>query len=1129
MSRTVFRLHLAVCATMAAASAGSALALAPSIPACGSVTPVDAMLKVRSGNTTLDPPGLTGHLAAARGGIVYLQALVKTRDPVTPAELTVQATVPGAPDFSVGVRLLHYTDLNVTFAASNAPGRYPDALLPEEYWSADVVAKPATWAVFWLSVAVPAGAPPGIHQGVISVSTKSGTCGMHGRFSLKVSQFRMPAHRSQLTGAEFSQANIQAFNKNPENMTMDSILGWFRSMAQQGINSLVWFSMDSLPFAPRYTISADRQSVKLDTVALEKWFPVILNVTGAKHWRMPFSARIHSAPHVVETNATWTFRGEGGEVFTVPIFKEGHPGTLDPEFERLFLMLFRAVDAFMERVGWAVQGSWVQVSDEPTWTDPVTLNNSLALMKLYRNVSKNGKIFQTRYPEGTGSTEAETGARTPAARPEAYTDLIDQVDWWCVHVCQWSYPGVPAELAAIRANRERQGREFHVTVYDNGVPPIESPWERVRSQGLDVWRSNGTAEGTLSWYSINSYGLHRDSFSGKFRKDPWLNPYPSPKHGAIRDPAGFGFQMWPPPPTFQGKSDLWEPVESVRWMMLGQGIDDAAIAASLDAKGVAPELVSEARNMLATGFPHRWNSGCNDLGKTADWGDDGYHVDRHPQALRNGSSTYNNWRLAALEALDAPSKPTTVFANIPEQIRLSLAPPETGVGSSRRGLVGVVVSWITPERPAGPTGVELLHSGSDLAAGGELVPPDLAPKPYRYDLKNYTSGWIARSTLWLPPSTLHYYVVQASASERTATFSFVSPPAPGTPGASASATTAKQSIHGKQHPAVQRIAFCGDLGQTVNSSRTVSHILEPINNTDPSYWDAIVIVGDMSYADSQKFPNECFHPGGCDPERWDSWGRMYQPLGARVPTMVVPGNHEVEVPTAPLFSSGSNTQAPFTNYLARFPMPAPQLYFSYELGLAHIVHLNSYDYFLDPGAFNSSSRQLAWLRKDLRAVNRTMTPWVIVCAHSPWYNSNTAHHNEREEVLLRKLMEPVLFAHGVDLVFAGHVHAYERMFPVYANITNKTGAPTYINIGDGGNREGPADKYLNKPEWSAFREPIFGHGELKILSASVAEWYWHRNPAAERSKAADAVRLLRPTPSPSPHVFQGGGLVATPL
>ena len=42
------------------------------------------------------------------------------------------------------------------------------------------------------------------------------------------------------------------------------------------------------------------------------------------------------------------------------------------------------------------------------------------------------------------------------------------------------------------------------------------------------------------------------------------------------------------------------------------------------------------------------------------------------------------------------------------------------------------------------------------------------------------------------------------------------------------------------------------------------------------------------------------------------------------------------------------------------------------------------------------------------------------------YNSNTAHAGEMDDMLA--VMEDALYQHGVDVVFAGHVHAYERSF-----------------------------------------------------------------------------------------------------
>ena len=37
------------------------------------------------------------------------------------------------------------------------------------------------------------------------------------------------------------------------------------------------------------------------------------------------------------------------------------------------------------------------------------------------------------------------------------------------------------------------------------------------------------------------------------------------------------------------------------------------------------------------------------------------------------------------------------------------------------------------------------------------------------------------------------------------------------------------------------------------------------------------------------------------------------------------------------------------------------------------------------------SEQYAWLLRDLAAVDRARTPWLLVVMHAPWYNSNYAH------------------------------------------------------------------------------------------------------------------------------------------
>ena len=68
--------------------------------------------------------------------------------------------------------------------------------------------------------------------------------------------------------------------------------------------------------------------------------------------------------------------------------------------------------------------------------------------------------------------------------------------------------------------------------------------------------------------------------------------------------------------------------------------------------------------------------------------------------------------------------------------------------------------------------------------------------------------------------------------------------------------------------------------------------------------------------------------------------------------------------------------------------------------------------------------QYKWLEKELPKVNRSETPWLFVLVHSPLYNSYNNHYMEGET--MRVVYEPWFVQYKVDMVFAGHVHAYER-------------------------------------------------------------------------------------------------------
>ena len=140
---------------------------------------------------------------------------------------------------------------------------------------------------------------------------------------------------------------------------------FFASHAAQRSNTQVWFQLSDLPWAPSYVFDETRTSVTLNTTMNNEWWPKVLKLTGSKHWRMPFSDRIHSAPHQFLTNASWPFRVRESNgsvtIHNVPMF-EGSPGKLSAKFERMFKVLFGSVIKYLDSQGWGDSGAWAAAS-----------------------------------------------------------------------------------------------------------------------------------------------------------------------------------------------------------------------------------------------------------------------------------------------------------------------------------------------------------------------------------------------------------------------------------------------------------------------------------------------------------------------------------------------------------------------------------------------------------------------------------------------------------------------------------------------------------------------------------------------------------------------------------------------
>ena len=141
-----------------------------------------------------------------------------------------------------------------------------------------------------------------------------------------------------------------------------------------------------------------------------------------------------------------------------------------------------------------------------------------------------------------------------------------------------------------------------------------------------------------------------------------------------------------------------------------------------------------------------------------------------------------------------------------------------------------------------------------------------------------------------------------------------------------------------------------------------------------------------------------------------------------VPMMIAIGNHD----------GGS------ANLLRLFDLPGGRSYYSFECGPGHVVMLD---------AFQEGPDVLQWLEQDLAAAT---APWKVAVYHTPTFNFGGHHSNDHRNTFL-----PLFVKYGVDVVFAGHSHVYERFKPMMAD-ADAGRVITFITTGSAGGRLRPS-------------------------------------------------------------------------
>jgi acid phosphatase type 7 len=176
------------------------------------------------------------------------------------------------------------------------------------------------------------------------------------------------------------------------------------------------------------------------------------------------------------------------------------------------------------------------------------------------------------------------------------------------------------------------------------------------------------------------------------------------------------------------------------------------------------------------------------------------------------------------------------------------------------------------------------------------------------------------------------------------------------------------------------------------------------------------------------------------PEK-DLWTEHFFPnmhaLNSRVPLLPCLGNHERDA----------------SLYYDYFSLPEPKYYYRFPYGNLEIFVVDS------ERPLSRRSEQYEWLDK---ALGDSKATWKIVCLHKPAYSSDEDDYGDTTEVRsmggdIRQRAAVTLYEkHGVDIVWSGHIHSYERTYPLLGGKPVLSGGVTYmITGGGGGNLERP--------------------------------------------------------------------------
>lgn len=115
------------------------------------------------------------------------------------------------------------------------------------------------------------------------------------------------------------------------------------------------------------------------------------------------------------------------------------------------------------------------------------------------------------------------------------------------------------------------------------------------------------------------------------------------------------------------------------------------------------------------------------------------------------------------------------------------------------------------------------------------------------------------------------------------------------------------------------------------------------------------------------------------------------------------------------YASLGNHDGPNQRFYRPFNMDGER-YYTFKGGRQNVGFFALDSTYMDP-------QQLKWVEKEL---SNSGDRWKVCFFHHPLYSSGDKHGSD---LVLREALEPLFVKHGVNVVFSGHEHFYERLKP----------------------------------------------------------------------------------------------------